>query len=224
MNYVKRMVCLANSRKHSGRCIAGKEVLENGYGPWIRPVSARPSAEVSEEERRYENGQSPRILDIIDVPIIGAAPLLHQTENHIIDGDYYWIKRGELPWGELRRLVDEPQILWPNGDSTYYGLNDRVTLQTASKITDSLVLIQPASLSVHVQTEGAEFATREEGFGRPSRTGEQTTSLSLRTQSRSRRFQANRMGNIAWMKTTFVSASERLIQTTIAISSWLRLS
>jgi hypothetical protein len=30
-------------------------------------------------------------------------------------------------------------------------------LQTAAKITDSLVLIQPTSLSVHVQTEGAEF-------------------------------------------------------------------
>lgn len=157
MNYVKRMVCLANSRKHSGRCIAGKEVLEDGYGPWIRPVSARPSAEVSEEERRYETGQDPRILDIIDIPIIAAAPLLHQTENHIIDGEYYWTKRGELPWGELRQLVDKPETLWFNGDSTYYGVNDRVRLDTAGKMTDSLVLIQPSSLSIHVQTEGAEF-------------------------------------------------------------------
>jgi hypothetical protein len=97
MNFVKRIVCLANSRKPpSGRCIAGKQVLEAGYGPWIRPVSARPSAEVSEEERRYENGQDPRLLDIIDVPIIEAAPLLYQTENHIIDAEYYWVKKGQL--------------------------------------------------------------------------------------------------------------------------------
>ena len=29
VNMTKRIVCLANSRKHSGRCIAGKEVLSD---------------------------------------------------------------------------------------------------------------------------------------------------------------------------------------------------
>lgn len=158
MNYIKRIVCLANSRKPpSGRCIAGKEALENGYGYWIRPVSARPSAEVSEEERRYENGQDPRLLHIIDVPMIEAAPSLHQTENYIIDGDYYWTKRGELTWTELSQLVDRPATLWANGDSTYYGLNNRVRMEAAGNMTNSLVLIQPTSLSLLVQTEGAEF-------------------------------------------------------------------
>lgn len=151
MNYIKRIVCLANSRKPpSGRCIAGKEALENGYCHWIRPVSARPSAEVSEEERRYENGQDPRLLHIIDVPMIEAAPSLYQTENHIIDGDYYWTKRGELTWTELSQLVDRPATLWANDDSTYYGLNDRVRMEAAGNMTNSLVLIQPASLSVLV--------------------------------------------------------------------------
>jgi len=89
VNYTKTIVCLANSRKPpSGRCIAGKEILESGYGGWIRPVSARPSAEVSEEERRYKDGRDPRVLDIIVVPMIAPAPSLHQTENHIIDGGY----------------------------------------------------------------------------------------------------------------------------------------
>jgi hypothetical protein len=118
VNYVKRIVCLANSRKHSGRCIAGKEVLERGYGPWIRPISARPSAEVSEEERRYETGRDPRVLDIIDIPMIAAAPVLHQTENHVIDAEHYWTKTNELPWADLKRLVDNPAMLWSNGDST----------------------------------------------------------------------------------------------------------
>jgi len=51
------IVCLANSRKISGRCIAGKKISEN---KWMRPVSNRESEEISEEERRYENGQMPQ--------------------------------------------------------------------------------------------------------------------------------------------------------------------
>lgn len=157
MNYVKTIVCLANSRKHSGRCIAGKEALANGYGGWIRPVSARPSAEVSEEERRYEDGRDPRILDIISVPFIAAAPLLYQTENHVIDPGHYWAKKGELPWTQLKRLVDPGATLWANGDSSYYGLNDRVRLELAAKLTTSLMLIEPEDLIMRVQTEGEEF-------------------------------------------------------------------
>src|SRR5713101_1785529 len=101
MGDTKRIVCLANSRKHSGRCIAGKEVLAQGYGAWIRPVSARQSAEISEEERRYENGALPRLFDIIKIPVIGATPQLYQSENYVIDAEYYWVKKGEISWPDV---------------------------------------------------------------------------------------------------------------------------
>jgi hypothetical protein len=157
-SYTKDIVCLANSRKPpSGRCIAGKEMLKTGYGSWIRPVSERPSAEVSEEERRYEDGRDPRVLDIIAVPMKGPAPSLHQAENHIIDANYYWTKIGKLPWTKLRHLLDDPGKLWPNSDSTYHGLNDRVKIEVAAKLKGSLLLIKPEDLNVRVQTEGAEF-------------------------------------------------------------------
>ena len=158
VNYTKTIICLANSRKPpSGRCIAGKEILESGYGGWIRPVSARPSAEVSEEERRYKDGRDPRVLDIIVVPMMAPAPSLHQTENHIIDDGYYWTKTGEFSWAKLTHLLDHPRTLWPNGNSTYSGLNDRVREDVAAELKESLFLIKQDALTVSVQEEGAAF-------------------------------------------------------------------
>jgi len=157
MAKIKTIVCLANSRKHSGRCIAGKEVLANGYGPWIRPVSARQGAEVSEEERRYEDGQSAQVLDIIKVPVIGATPVLYQSENYIIDPKFYWVKKGDFAIEELDQLLDNPPSIWMNGDSTYYGTNDRVKLDIASKLKSSLMLLKPKDLKIKVHVEGAEF-------------------------------------------------------------------
>ena len=67
MNYVKRIVCLANSRKMSGRCIAGLEIEGDQVGGWIRPVSNRSTEEISLFEQRFEDGSEPDLLDIVEV-------------------------------------------------------------------------------------------------------------------------------------------------------------
>ena len=153
MNYSKRIVCLANSRRPSGRYVAGRELLEGGYGGWIRPVSARPLGEISLEERRYESGMEPQILDTIEIPMIGTVPHIHRTENHMIDAAYYWMKKGALTWPDLADLAERPRSLWGNGDSTRHGMNDRMDQTLASQFGNSILLIEPEFLNIHVHTE-----------------------------------------------------------------------
>src|SRR2546425_7253376 len=123
MGYAKRIVCLANSRKppSGGRCVAGREVTSAAFGGWIRPVSARPSQEISEEERRYQDGNDPRVLDVVEIQMIHTQPQHHQQENHLIDANYYWEKRGTVSWRDLQPAVEDPAgPLWLNGYSSSY--------------------------------------------------------------------------------------------------------
>ena len=155
---VKRIVCLANSRKMSGRCIAGKEISDAGMpGGWVRPVSGRPSEEVSEYERQYRDGSDPRVLDVIDVPVLSPQPKDYQQENWLIDNRRYWVNAGRVDLGQLDQLTDSPSTLWPNGYSTSNGLNDRVPLDLARDLRDSLRLIKASDLALVVSAPGADF-------------------------------------------------------------------
>ena len=88
---VKRILCLANSRKGGDRCIAGREILPDGRpGPWVRPVSSRANEAVSKRERRYRDGSEPRLLDVVDVPVIKAHPSEYQSENWLLDPGRRW--------------------------------------------------------------------------------------------------------------------------------------
>ena len=157
MSITKRIVCLANSRKMQGRCVAGRELNAGVVGAWIRPVSDRPAEEVSEYERQYQDGSDPRVLDIIQVPLIEARPKDYQQENWLLDPQLYWVKRGTLGWGDLSRLQDRRGPLWINGNSSYNGLNDRIPLAQAIELRSSLKLIHVPSLELKVFAPGEAF-------------------------------------------------------------------
>jgi hypothetical protein len=161
MTYTKTIVCLANSRKPpSGRCVAGRESTGSGFGSWVRPVSARSTQEISEEERNYRDGRDPAVLDVIDVPLAAPQPQHHQTENHVIDPGYYWTKRGTVSWRRLQGAVeDSGQALWTNGSSSSNGENDRVAEAEANSLARSLYLVRPEDLVLSVSAEGGDFGT-----------------------------------------------------------------
>lgn len=157
MSIIKRILCLANSKKLSGRCVAGREVVNAGAGSWIRPVSARPTEEVSEDERQYEDGSDPRVLDIIDIPLIRHQPHACQTENWLLDPGYYWTKVRQVGWAELQRYVENPATLWTNTRSTKKGTNDEILEANADALPNSLVLIRVYHLELTVFAPGAAY-------------------------------------------------------------------
>ncbi len=157
-NYEKTILCLANSRKTSGRCVAGREVVNGALRAWVRPVSSLGTAEVSLDDRRYSNGEDPKLLDVIAIQMIEPRPHAFQTENHLIDAKYYWALRRRATWEEALAAVDGQELpLWSNADSSYNGVNDRVHQAQANPAQGSLRLISVSDLQVRVSVEGAAF-------------------------------------------------------------------
>ena len=130
----------------SGHCVAGKELLPDGRpGQWLRPVGARETGEVSLTERQYADGGEPRLLDIIDVPLLNPCPQGHQRENWRLDPNHRWAKAGRISWNDLERMTDPDAPLWTKPDQR----NDRVTA-AANTFGDSLRLIKVDQLTVTV--------------------------------------------------------------------------
>lgn len=152
MSYTKRIICLANSYKPpNGRCFAGREVLENGeFGAWIRPVSSRKTAEVSYNEYKYEDTTTPKLLDIIDVPLLKATPHNHQTENHLLDPTQWWKKSGEFQWKALENIRERPASIWIKGNHTTQGVNDCISEAEAATLASSLMLIKSEKFTVEI--------------------------------------------------------------------------
>jgi hypothetical protein len=130
-SYTKTIVCLANSRKVSGRCIAGKEYADGVFGDWIRPVGARADEEISEDDRRYRSGDYAKLLHIVAIPMTRPVPDGFQIENRRIDDEFNReplkaeLKKSAIayvfPGRELGARSEDPDC-YENGKVQYGGL------------------------------------------------------------------------------------------------------
>ena len=151
----KKIVCLANSRKYSRYCVAGKEISESGISKWIRPVSNPENRELSINDIILQHKKIPKLLDIITVSLKNHLPFSYQTENYITDKSRLWVKNSELPVSHLPGLCDDTNFLWINGYHSYNGFNDRIPANMAERcLTSSLLFIRPENIYVIV-AEGA---------------------------------------------------------------------
>ena len=154
---VKRIVCLATSRMPLGLCIAGRELLvDRRPGGWVRPVSGRENEGVTESECHYEDGRAPRVLDVIDVPVLDAQPRDYQRENWLLDPNRCWVRVGRVDLTDLPTWLDSVGTLWLNGYSTASGQNDRIPTPDANFLDSSLCLIK-VNLGLQIFAPGAAF-------------------------------------------------------------------
>lgn len=161
---VKRIVCLANSRKLGDRCVAGREIEDTQVLGWIRPVSARPGGAVSSYEARLNDGTDPAVLDIIDVPLQRHEPDSFQQENWLLEPKTQWKRVKTTAWDNLERLADPVEPLWLDDHSTWSGVNDKIPIALAEGLTSSLRLIHLAEVGLHVYPNGRVQARFEHAW------------------------------------------------------------
>jgi ATP-dependent DNA helicase RecQ len=144
---IRRIVCLANSRKYSGRCVAGKELLAGSIGGWIRPVGrAAATGELSLADITLQNGKQPKLLDVITLPLGRSCPHAYQSENFLM-AEGGWVWSGTLSPTQAPRLCDDVDHLWINGHQGLYGVNDRIPEETARQnLSSSLLFIRADEL------------------------------------------------------------------------------
>lgn len=99
-----------------------------------------------------------RCLDIIDIDFLQPLPIGHQTENHLMNHQYCWVRAGRAGWNDAINALDNvTSSLWLNNLSSYYGLHDHVSEAEANTLASSLLLIGPLNLTLDVGSEGGKY-------------------------------------------------------------------
>jgi hypothetical protein len=155
-------ICLANSRKLGGRCVAG---IRTDGGGWIRPVSPQPSGTLSRRHCTLDNRNEANPLDVVEIEVTAARPEPHQPENWVLGRERWrfldWIF-GIPSWHRIGRvqaarafqslegfLSSGPDLLGNPGDRVSY---DHLKDKSAPA---SLELIQPSNVSWHITESSA---------------------------------------------------------------------
>ena len=141
------ILCLANSNKRSGSCIAG---LRLDGGGWIRPVAARTRhGELYPAHYILQDGSCPQLFDRIRISFRERRVSAHQPENWLIsDRSWELVSRGLFPEFAplLQSNLSNGSTLF--GDTTHKIPFDRFRTEPA---LSSLCLIWPGNLRWRIE-------------------------------------------------------------------------
>jgi hypothetical protein len=145
------LICLANSEKWQGRCVAGLRL--DGQG-WVRPVA--PDTEHGQlllRHMKLEGGTEPRVFDVIAVDLKEPRPEPGQPENWLI-GRGPWLLRDrpappEVLAGLHPAVAAGPDLLGSNGS--------RIENRRAEQLPSSLALVRPSRLRFWLAKDLRDF-------------------------------------------------------------------
>jgi hypothetical protein len=140
------ILCLANSIKRRGCCIAG---LRLDGGGWIRPVALTPYGALFPEHCILQDRSYPQLFDQIRISLIEPRASAHQPENWLIaDRPWQLIRRGlsaeSAPLLESH-LINGPALF---EDFSRKILSDRFEAEPARS---SLALVRPRNLRWRIE-------------------------------------------------------------------------
>jgi len=150
----KKFICLGNSYRQGGACIAGKEISDsNQLGAWFRPVG-REHASLSRTSYDFAIG------GIYSCDVDTYSPLPTQCENYTLSADPQWKRYPAFPRHFLDKLVDMPHDLWysSNASSSRFGLNDRISMDDPALNGQSLYFVRLPVAELYCVEEGYEFS------------------------------------------------------------------
>lgn len=151
-----RIICLANSTRPGGRCIAGIDIDTE---KWVRPVSRYNNRAITWDMRNIE-GEEPEILDVIEIPLEDHGPDEGcQPENRLVKPGKWRIVDQKRPRQMLKYCDDDSTILHSGTDSVLATFFENLP----RKKWKSLQLIRNKNVSFHLDYLGKRRAFFRDG-------------------------------------------------------------
>jgi hypothetical protein len=151
----RTFVCLANSYKHGGRCVAGI-CVDNGA--WIRLRGQAANGALDAHEYALDDGSEARLLDVVEVELHYALPSgCHPEDWQIAPAPWRLIERAANP-AQLQRIAASAD----KATTILRGYRDRVAadeIQTKPMLA-SLALIFPTEIWWWIREERGQRKSR----------------------------------------------------------------
>ncbi len=140
------VICLANSWKHGGRCVAGLRM--DGEG-WVRPVSSEPEGVLQAQHYTLAGGGEAALLDVLKMRLVGPQPEPHHPENWLMECGQWkrpaWAALDQVQAILQQSLTSGPELLGDCQEKIPYA-----SLQQRPAAA-SLALVRPEMLSWQIQ-------------------------------------------------------------------------